>query len=232
MTRTWKDIWAARQLDARKTSVLEQLMEADGLDTGFGNVTEASWREFIGRTADRLALVKGSRVFEVGCGSGAFLYPLAEHGCVVGGLDQSSALISYASQAMPEGEWRSGDAATLDARERWDVVLACGVFMYFPDLGYAHDVIARMAAKATRAIAILDVPDLARKDAALAFRKGTLGAAEYEAKYRGLDHLFYDRDWMRTTLASVGAANIHIEDQDVSGYQNARFRFNAFASLP
>jgi len=134
--------------------------------------------------------------------------------------------------AMPEGQWIHGDASALEPSEAWDVVLACGVFMYFPDPGYARGVIARMAAKATRAIAILDVPDVASRDDAMAFRRGSMGEAEYEAKYRGLDHLFYDRSWMKRVLIEVGATDVRIEDQQVSGYQNARFRFNAFANLP
>lgn len=232
MTARWKDVWAARTLDATKASRLEQLMAADGLDTGFGSVTEADWREFITRTAATLGLERGSRVFEVGCGAGGFLYPLYEAGCVVGGLDQSSALIGFASAAMPEGQWSAGDAASLDPAEAWDVVLACGVFMYFPDPAYARSVIARMAAKATRAIAILDIPDVARREEAMAFRRGSMGEAEYEAKYAGLDHLFYDRSWMKRILLEVGATDVRIEDQRVNGYQNARFRFNAFATLP
>lgn len=230
MTHRWKDVWAARTLDAGKASLLEGLMAADGLDTGFGSVTEAAWREFVMRTAATLDLGKGSRVFEVGCGAGAFLYPLYEAGCVVGGLDQSTALIGYAAEAMPEGQWTQGDASTLDPAEAWDVVLACGVFMYFPDPGYARGVIARMAAKATRAVAMLDVPDAATRDNAMAFRRGTMGEAEYAAKYRGLDHLFYDRSWMERQLIEVGATGVRTEDQQVAGYQNARFRFNAFGT--
>lgn len=229
MTTRWTEIWAARTLDAGKTSLLERLMEADGLDTGFGSVTEAAWREFVMRTAGTLGLGRGSRVFEVGCGAGAFLYPLYEAGCSVGGLDQSAALIRYATEAMPDGQWTQGDASTLDPAEGWDVVVACGVFMYFADPGYARGVIARMAAKATRAVAILDVPDAAVRDSAMAFRRGAMGEAEYAAKYRGLDHQFYERSWMERMLIEVGATGVRIEDQRVTGYQNARFRFNAFA---
>ncbi|MGE0863176.1 MAG: class I SAM-dependent methyltransferase [Vicinamibacterales bacterium] len=232
MSNRWKDVWAARTLDTTRASMLERLMAADGLDTGFGSVSEAAWRAFVTRTAETLGLGKGSRVFEVGCGAGAFLYPLYQAGCVVGGLDQSPALIGYATAAMPEGKWTLGDASALDPAEGWDVVLACGVFMYFPDPGYARGVIARMAAKATRAVAILDVPDVATRESAMAFRRGTMGDAEYEAKYSGLDHLFYDRSWMQRILVEVGGADVRIEDQQISGYQNARFRFNAFATLP
>lgn len=230
MTRTWRDVWAARTLDTSRSSMLEQLMAADGLDTGFGNVTEAAWREFALRTAARLGITGGTNVFEVGCGAGAFLLPIREMGARVGGIDQSPALIRFALEAMPDGRWSQGDAAGVDTNDRWDVVLACGVFLYFPSLDYAAAVLRRMMAKSIREIAVLDIPDAARRDEAMAFRRGTLGAAEYEAKYRGLDHLFYERTWMRDTLVALGATSVVIEDQRVDGYRNAAFRFNVFAS--
>jgi trans-aconitate methyltransferase len=227
MTRTWKDVWAARTLDTGQQLGLEQLMAADGLDTGFGRVTETAWRGFVNRAADRLAIAAGTRVFEVGCGAGAFLLPIHERGAVVGGLDQSAALISYAAAAMPGGAFALGDAADLDAAG-WEVVVACSVFMYFPDLDYAARVLQRMAAARVRAVAVLDVPDRDREREALAFRRGAMRDAEYAEKYRGLDHLFYERAWMRATLEALGAT-VAVEDQQIDGYQNARFRFNAIA---
>ncbi len=189
-------------------------MAADGLDTGFGSVTEPAWRKFVESVAETLDVGPGSRVFEVGCGAGALLYPLAENGYIVGGLDQSPALIGYARQAMPEGRFIVSDASALDPAEPWDVVLACGVFMHFPDLDYARGILARMAAKATHAIAILDVPDINRKEEAL-----------------GVDHLFYDRGWMFRALAEIGASAVQIEDQKIADYANAPYRFNVFARL-
>lgn len=189
-------------------------MAAGGLDTGLGRVTEPAWRSFVESVAETLDIGPGSRVFEVGCGAGALLYPLAENGYIVGGLDQSPTLVGYARQAMPEGRFMVGDAAAFDPAEPWDVVLACGLFRHFPNLDYARGVLARMAAKATHAIAILDVPDLDRKE-----------------KASGLDHLFYDRGWMFHALAEIGASAVQIEDQKIEGYANARFRFNVFARL-
>ncbi len=101
MSPTWREIWDRRRLDPSHGSTLAQLMAADGLDTGFGSVTETAWRAFVDHVACTLDLRAGTRVFEVGCGAGAFLYPLYESGCTVAGLDQSAALVSYAAQAMP-----------------------------------------------------------------------------------------------------------------------------------
>src|SRR5256885_3503728 len=65
---------------------------------------------------------------------------------------------------------------------------------------YAEEVIARMAAKALRAVAVLDVPDVARRDEAEAFRRGVLGAEAYERRYRGLEHRYFGRPRIAAAL--------------------------------
>ncbi|MGH9467943.1 MAG: class I SAM-dependent methyltransferase, partial [Terriglobales bacterium] len=128
----WRDIWAARRLDGGAGSTLARLLAADGFDTGFGTMPEAAWRDYVMRCAARLDLRPGDSLFEVGCGAGALLYPLAEHGCRVGGIDYSAALIAAARAALPDGDWRCAEAgAPLPAA---DFVVASGVFLYFPSL--------------------------------------------------------------------------------------------------
>jgi len=228
--RTWKTVWDERRLDPGRGSVLAQLMAADGLDTGFGSVAEAGWRDFVHRVAGTLGLAAGDSVFEVGCGAGAFLYELALAGIAVAGADQSAALVGYARAAMPDGRFDVGEAAGLAVVPQFDVVLSCGVFLYFPSLEYASTVIERMAAKARRGVAILDIPDRAKQTHALAERRAMLGPEEYEARYAGLDHLFYEKDWIAGRMETCGLTNIRVEDQSIPGYGNARFRFNAFAA--
>ena len=194
-------------------SLLEQLLAAGGSDSGLHRVTEEVWRDFVERTAETLDVGPGTSVFDIGCGSGAFLLPLYQNDYTVGGLDRSAALIHQAADAMPSGQWLQGEASTLDPGEPWDVVLACGTFGLFPNLDYARGVLARMVAKATHAIAILDVPDADTKDDT------------------AVDGLFYDRAWMLRALAEIGVKAVQIEDQRVDDYQHARFRFNVFARL-
>ncbi len=209
--RSWQAVWQRRTLNPQAESVLMALMAADGLDTGFGVASEIHFREFVDRIADRLALQSGHSVFEVGCGSGAFLYPLAEQGFKVGGSDLSTTLIRFAREHLPGGAFEVGDAATLPCQPQYDAVVSCGVFMYFPSLEMAREVIERMVRKAIGRVGILDVPDITQRDAAMAMRRGMLGPAEYEAKYRGLDHLYFDRDWIRDALLAAGATRVMIE---------------------
>lgn len=171
------------------------------------------WLDFVERTVETLDIGPGTRVFELGCREGAFLFPLAANGYAVGGLDPSPELIRAAREAIPSGTFIVGEPASLDPGEPWDVVLACGVFQSFPDLDQARGILARMAAKATHAIAVLDLPDLDM-------------SAEAPA-----NHLYFDRGWMLRALAEIGAKAVQIEDQKVDGYAAAPFRFNVFARL-
>jgi len=78
---------------------------------------------------------------------------------------------------------------------------------------------------------VLDVADSARRDQALAMRRGHLTPAEYDARYRGLDHLYVEREWMRDTLTALGLADVEISDQEIPGYPNGPFRFNAWGRV-
>lgn len=108
--------------------------------------------------AETLDIGPGTRVFEVDCGDGAFLVPLHANGYIVGGIDGDPAAIEKAIASMPDGLFQIGMASALDPGVPWDVVL-CRSFKGSPDPGYMRGLLARMFAKATHAIAVLDVPD-------------------------------------------------------------------------
>lgn len=112
--------------------------------------------------AETLDVGPGTRVFEVDCGDGAFLFPLHANGFIVGGIDADPDAIAQAIAAMPDGVFQVGHASALDPAVPWDVVV-CRSFSGLPDVDYMRGLLARMFAKATHAIALLDVPDDRRK---------------------------------------------------------------------
>lgn len=114
--------------------------------------------ELAEHVAETLDIGPGTRVFEVDCGDGEFLYPLYVNGYRVGGMDGDPAMIEKALAAMPEGLFTVGPASALDPAAPWDVVV-CRSLAGAPDLDYARGVLARMFAKATHAIALLGVPE-------------------------------------------------------------------------
>lgn len=143
------------------------------------------------------------------------------------------ALVGFAREAMPEGWFAVGDAAALDAADvagAWDAVV--GVFMYFPGEDYAG-VIEAMARRARRVVALLDVPDRAREAEAIAHRVATVGGEEaYRARYARLDHLYDDRAWVAERLRAAGLEGVRVESQWLEGYENARWRFDAWGFVP
>lgn len=108
--------------------------------------------------AETLDVGPGTRIFEVDCGDGAFLFPFHQNGFIVGGLDGDAAAIEQALASMPDGIFQIGLATALDPGVPWDV-LVWRSLAAAPDLDYTRGVLARMFAKSTHAIAVLDVPD-------------------------------------------------------------------------
>lgn len=173
-------------------TILDRLLAAD---PGRHRPDEGAWREFVEHVAETLDIGPGTSVFDVGCGSGAFLFPLWENGYVVGGIDPSEALVELALGAMPGQRIAPGSPWDLDPAEAWDVVVASGGLRATgPDRGRA--MLARMVAKARHAVALLDLPDeppeTSPSRAALLRMLAEIGAGavQFEAAPGGRFHVF------------------------------------------
>ncbi|KAF0815042.1 Trans-aconitate 2-methyltransferase [Andreprevotia sp. IGB-42] len=222
--QNWHAIWNRRQGELG-SDALQSLIELDGFDAGAGRIIAADWRAYVHLIAQRLHLQAGQGVYEVGCGAGAFLYALQELGVHIGGLDYSASLVAKASEVMPDGDFTHGEAVQMPLEPVYDVVLANSVFHYFPDQDYAAQVLQRMLDKATRMVAILEVPDLASRDEAERIRRDSLSPSAYEEKYRGLAHFYYDRSWFADFAAQRGY-HCQVFDQCIPNYAQSPFRFN------
>jgi SAM-dependent methyltransferase len=229
----WDTVWEERQAPPPQRTTLARLLAGGGMDSGFAHLEEDSWLDFVRDIARRLDVRAGDSVFDVGCGAGGFLYDLYRQGITVGGIDRSPALVDLASEVMPGGRFTVAAAENLDITDRADVVVSMGVFLYFPSYEYAEEVLDRMVAKARRAVAVLDIPDARTREQAIADRERHAGgAAAYAERYEGLEHLYYDRAWMGDVLLHRGLTRVRVEDQQIRGYGNAGFRFNAWGFVP
>lgn len=112
--------------------------------------------------AEILDIGPGTRVFEVDCGRGDFLLSLHQNGYIVGGIDGDPDAIKDAIATMPDGLFQVGSASALDPAVPWHVVVSRSL-SGAPDLDYMRGLLARMFAKATHAIALLNVPDERRQ---------------------------------------------------------------------
>jgi ubiquinone/menaquinone biosynthesis C-methylase UbiE len=222
----WQEIWNKRNvqgLERSKDIGLQDLIFADGFDTGAGKINSEDWVHYVRAISRNIDLAPGDSVFEIGCGSGAFLYVWYTEGHRVGGIDYSGNLIALARHAMKGMNFRVSEAIEVDTDEKYDIVLSNSVFQYFKDYAYAETVIERMITKARKTIAILEVPDLAKKEESETARRA--GLPEYDTNYKGLDHLYFEKGWF-TRFSDKFGYKIEISDQDFKNYGNSRFRFN------
>lgn len=191
----WQAIWAKRGTSDATGVSLDALLRLDGFDSGAACIDPQHWRTYARDLAERLEIREGQSVFEIGCGAGAFLAALAEAKPIfVGGLDYAGGLIENARQALPQGFFHVGDAETLSPEPPADYVIANSVFQYLP-LPKAQNVLSKMLNKATLGVAVLDIPDRRTQAECEAVRRAALPAAEYERKYAGLEHTYFDRTW-------------------------------------
>ena len=226
MTQDWHQIWNKRGVTGTPASNLRDLMDLDGFDSGAGRVAVEDMREYALTIARRLGMTDGMSVYEVGCGAGAFLYGLCERFQLrVGGCDYAETLVRIASEQFPAGQFVAAEAASISTDSKYDIVLANGVFHYFPDLDYARRVVERMMEKSNSVIAVLDVPNASTRTEAENARRAQLGADEYDKKYSGLEHLYYEPDWFGTLAEKHDCEWEHFT-QLIPNYVQNPFRFD------
>lgn len=228
MSQSWQSVWGGRKRLSAEEMTLERLMACDGFGPeDVGAITVDTYVDYVHYVTGRLGLTPGDSVYEVGCGSGAFLYPLYHEGYEVAGTDYADVQIANARAAMPGGVFGVIEAARIDDTQRYDAVIASGVFLYFEDEAYAATVLQKMVRMARKGVAVLDVSDLAKRDEAIRLRQQAMTPEEYAAKYAGLDHLYLPQTWFAERLAGL-PLRVEVEPQRISGFLHSAYRYNVF----
>lgn len=234
---SWSHVWARRSVEHTDSALnLDELLRLDGFDVGSIRAMQvASWREYASSIAIRLHLRREDLVFEIGCGAGALLLALQEQaGARVGGIDFSGALIDVATRALPSGQFFVADATAPPSPEieavvaKSTAVVSNGVIHYFPSLEDVSRMVGWIANLVPQ-IALLEIPDAATMSASEEERAAALPPGEYAQRYekRGLRHLYIHRDEMHD-IAQAHGLTVETVQQDIRGYRQSRFRFNAF----
>lgn len=219
----WNKIW---DKDERVNNIiLETLIKADGFDSGAGIFTTGDWLLYVNELYAKINIMKNDSIYEIGCGSGAFIYPLFLEKYKIGGLDFSKKLLSLSKMMMPDMCFEHKEAINIDTDKTYDIVLSHSVFQYFDDLDYCKKVIEKMINKSKRKIVILDINDESKKKKYHKIRMGNMSQKEYEEKYEGLEHLFHSKSWFEE-IAKEFNLKVNIFDQSFSKYANSNLRFN------
>jgi len=109
-------------------------------------ISSDDWTDLCRRTADFIGVEDGDRLFEAGCGSGAFLAELAEYRTVsLAGVDFAENLVSIARSRL-SGDFRVADITDLSSVEAssYDKVLSHGVFLYLDSVDAARRAVLEM----------------------------------------------------------------------------------------
>lgn len=220
-TLKWADIWESRVHEPKKMSHTELLI-ANGYDSVRSALSTSNLVYAQDYYWSLIKLQNTDSVYEVGCGSGAFLYNLYQNNIKVGGMDLSNNLLDLAKINLPNGKWEQGNALSLNVEEKWDHVISFGLFLYFPDINYAEGVISKMLEKANNSVCIYDFPNLDCKDECEAMRRST--TPNYDRDYKNLQHLYYSKQWF---IEFANSRNLHLTlfDQIIPEYASGKHRF-------
>jgi hypothetical protein len=171
---------------------LTDLLGADGR-SGLG-YDEDSWWGVVEQVAETLDIGSGTRVWDVECGAGSFLFPLHRNGYFVGGACSSAEHLHRARLAMPDGQFLAGTGVSVAPPGRWDVVVASRG-LAARDLDEVRRLLSHMVRHATHAVAVLDAdettaPHADRAGMMRVLAEAGVSAVQFEAGASSRWHLF------------------------------------------
>lgn len=237
---SWKTIWNNKKTDGEfdSDSIEETFQYLKSL-MGVASAEGIGFSDFRDQFDSNLAKIGGysfdykpQSYFEVGCGSGAYLYYLGRKNqkLTVGGIDYSEPLIEAAKNVLNSlkiciGELYCAEAIELDVDTKYDCVYSRSVFQYFPSAEYGLAVAEKMLQKARCCVGIFDLFDPQTKDDFLKYRRSVI--EDYDVKYRETPHQFYQKESF-LTLAQKNGCDVLFSRDPLKGYWNEPFVYDVY----
>lgn len=149
------------------------------------------------------------------------------------GTDPSASLIKRARDIDRTGvEFLVGKSSVLSNYDDADLIIFHSVLQYFEKDQELYEAISFLAAalrKNLGHLALLDVPDLSKKDEFLEIRQ-RYKMPDVSEKAE-LSHSFYDSGSLKEKLANSGLKDVQFFPHATKGYENAYYRSNCLAKL-
>lgn len=222
----WNELWKNRKAVSDRLNY-EDLLKLNGYDGAQSDLNTRNLPAVQEIYAKKMDLQREDDIYEIACGAGAFLYNWSAMGHPVGGCDISEGLLACAKRALPYGIWHLDSAETFQVARRWDHIVSFGLCMYISPQKL-EALIGRMVMKAHHTVSVFDIPDLAKREACEEHRRSLI--PDYDNKYKGLEHFYHSKEEVAGYFNALGF-NCDIYDQDIPGYENAKWRFNVTVSL-
>jgi SAM-dependent methyltransferase len=122
----------------------------------WADLAEAHNRPLFEAVLDAAHVGNGTRVLDVGCGSGLTLVLARDRGAQPSGIDISTGLLGVARERLPDADLREGDMETLPfADAAFDAVLGVNAFQFAGDPRTALSEAARVVRPGGRVVASL-----------------------------------------------------------------------------
>ena len=97
----------------------------------WADVQEGTARALYDAVLDAIAIGRGTRLLDVGCGAGMAAMLAAARGAAVTGVDASDELLAIARERVPDAEFRRGDLESLPVPDAaFDAVTGFNAFQY------------------------------------------------------------------------------------------------------
>ena len=231
MNKNWKQIWEKKSIKVGSDISLKKVISLNGFDTGVGSYDEENWLKLVSDFCFRAPVFENSKILEVGCGCGAFLYQINQiKNADLHGIDYSKSLIKTAKKAIPEGKFQVGEAnKLLFSSTEFDIIFSHSVFHYFPNHQYVDEVLALLCTQIRSGgkLLLLDLNDANMEDTYHSDRMREYNSpADYAKTYKNLSHLFFDKKSLSQSLETLGMLKIEFFPHAASDYGNSKFRFN------